>query len=167
MVTLEYIVPGLQALDAAYNDAASDDDAERFAKLAIIELCGWIEESMDALVLRCAKRRLEVARNLKICEKDIIARTYGFDYDKHFRAMLIRLVGLITVERLENQVDQAKHITMKSTLGSLRVVRDSVAHTHLKGTTRRLDAPSHAIRSFRLVYDGLFDLDETMRRAGW
>ncbi len=167
MITKQYIVPGLQALDTAYNNAASDDDAERFAKLAIIELCGWIEESMDSLVLRCGKRQLKVSKNRTYCEDDIIAPTYGFDYHKHFRYMLIRLVGLVTVERLEMQVDQAKHVTLKSTLGSLKVVRDSVAHTHLKGTTRTLDAPSVTIRRFQWVYDGLLDLDQTMRRAGW
>jgi len=53
MITKQYIVPSLQALDTAYQSAATADDAERFAKLAIIELCGWIEETMDALILRC------------------------------------------------------------------------------------------------------------------
>jgi hypothetical protein len=94
-------------------------------------------------------------------------KTYGFDYHKSFRWMLIRLVGLITVERLEQQVDQAKHDTLKSTLGALKTVRDSAAHTHLKGTTRTLDAPSVTIRSFQRVYDGLVDLDQKMRQAGF
>lgn len=167
MVTKSFIVAGLNALDLAYQHSMAADDAERFAKLAIIELCGWIEESMDDVIWRCAKRRLKVPGNLDLCEKDIIGRTYGFDYREHFRAMLIRLLGLVTVERLESQVDQPKHLTMKSTLGSLKVVRNTVAHTHLKGTTRTLDAPSVTIRSFQRVYDGLLDLDQTMRRAGW
>jgi hypothetical protein len=77
MITKQYIVPGLQAPDTAYTNAASADDAERFAKLAIIELCGWIEESMDALVLRCAKRQLKVSKNLAYCEDEIIGKTYG------------------------------------------------------------------------------------------
>jgi hypothetical protein len=167
MITKQYIVPGLQTLDTAYTSAASADDAEWFAKLAIIELYGWIEESMDALVLRCAKRQLKVSKNLAYCEDEIIGKTYGFDYQRNFRRMLIRLVGLVTVERLEKQVDQAKHDTLKSTLGTLKIVRDSAAHTHLKGTTRTLDAPSVTIRSFQRVYDGLVDLDQTMRKAGW
>jgi hypothetical protein len=166
MVTKQYIVPGLHALDTAYNQASADD-AERFAKLAIIELCGWIEESMDALVLRCAKRQLKVPKNLSYCEGEIIGKTYGFDYQRNFRWMLIRLIGLITVERLEKQVDQAKHDALKSTLGSLKLKRDAAAHTHIKGTTRTLDAPSVTISSFHRVYDGLLDLDQTMRRSGW
>jgi hypothetical protein len=167
MITKQFIVPSLQALDAAYQTAASLDDAERFAKLAIIELCGWIEESMDSLILRCGTRHLKESKNLDYCRDEIIRMTYGFDYQKHFRFMLIRLLGLIGLERLEQRVDQAKLVTMKSTLGSLRVVRDSVAHTHIKGTARTLDAPSLTLRSFQRVYDGLLDLDQTMRRSGW
>ncbi|MGH7871240.1 MAG: hypothetical protein ACREQO_03355 [Candidatus Binatia bacterium] len=167
MISKQYIGPSLQALDTAYKNAASADDAERFAKLAIIELCGWIEETLDALVLRCATRHLKVQKNLSYCKDDIIGKTYGFDYHRHFRWMLIRLVGLVSVERLEQQVDQIKHETLKSTLGSLRVARDSVAHTHLKGTTRGLDAPSMTISRYQVVYDGLMDIDRTMRMAGW
>lgn len=167
MVTKQYIVPSLQALDSAYNNAASADDAERFAKLAIIELCGWIEESMDSLVLRCGNRHLKEAANSDYCKEEIIRPTYGFDYKKHFRFMLIRLVGLIAVERLENQADQTKLITMKSTLGSLRTVRDAVAHTHLKGTTRTLDAPSVTMRNFHRIYEGLLEIDQSLRKAGY
>jgi hypothetical protein len=167
MITKQHIVPSLNALNTAYSNAASADDAERFAKLAIIELCGWIEESMDALVLRCGKRHLKASKNLVYCQDDIIGPTYGFDYHKHFRFMLVKLVGLIGVERLEGRVDQAKHAVLKSSLGSLKVVRDSVAHTHLKGATRTLDAPSVALRHFQSVYEGLLDIDQTLRRSGW
>ena len=167
MLTSSFIVQSLQALDAAYQNAPTADDAERAAKLAIIELCGWIEEAMDSLVLECANRKLTASRNVDYCKDQIIAPTYGFDYQKHFRSMLIRLVGIIAVEVLESQVDQATHASFKSTLGSLRVVRDRVAHTHLQGVTTTLDAPSVTSRSFHRVYDGLVDLDQTMRSSGW
>jgi hypothetical protein len=95
-----------------------------------------------------------------------VEQTYGFDYNKHFRLMLIRLIGLISVERIEGSVDPAKHVSFKSTLGTLKVLRDSVAHTHLKGVTRTLDAPSVTIRGFQRVYEGLLDLDRAMRNSG-
>ncbi|MFN0165951.1 MAG: hypothetical protein ACKV22_05915 [Bryobacteraceae bacterium] len=166
MISKQYIVPSLQALDHAYTNAVTADDAERFAKLAIIELCGWIEESMDELIGRWSRRHLKVQQNLDHCANDIVKPNYGFDYNKHFRGMLIKLIGLIGVERIEGRVDAAKHVTLKSTLGNLRVTRDSLAHTHLKGVTRTLDAPSVTMRSFQRVYDGLLDLDQTMRRTG-
>jgi hypothetical protein len=166
MITKKYIVPSLQILDEAYKNAATAGDAERFAKLAIIELCGWIEETMDALILRCGNRHLKETNNRSYCEKEIVRKTYGFEYQKHFRFMLIRLIGIISVERIEKLVDPTKSTVMMSTLVSLKTVRDNVAHTHLKGATRSLDAPSVTINRFEKVHDGLLDLDQKLRSYG-
>lgn len=167
MITRAHIDPCLQVLDTAYNAATDPYDAERFAKLAIIELCGWIEESIDAMVMRCGKRNLKDRNNYAYCEKQIIERTWGFEYDKHFRMMLIRLVGLIQLEKLEQIFDPVKFAKMKGTLRTLKSVRDSVAHTHLKGTARTLSAPSVMIRNFQDVYDGLMDMDRKLRSSGF
>jgi hypothetical protein len=163
MITKGYIDSTLKELDAAYSSAATPADAQRYAKLAIIELCGWIEESMDSIVLRCSKRHVKHPANQTYCEQKIIKRTYGFDYQDHFRFMLIRLVGLINVERLEQQVDQPKYIQMTAALSSLKALRDVEAHTHLKGTTRTLSAPSVIISKFQPVYDGLMEFDRNLR----
>jgi len=164
MITKGYIDGTLRALDAAYATAVTPDDAQRYAKLAIIELCGWIEESMDGLILRCSKRHLKHQPNQAYCEGRIIRTTYGFDYEVHFRFMLIRLVGLINVEKLEQQVNQPKYIQMTAALSFLKTLRDVEAHTHLKGTTRTLTAPSVIIGKFQPVYDGLMEFDQAMRR---
>jgi len=166
MIGKQDIVPSLRALDAAYQ-GTHGPEAERFAKLAIIELCGWIEEAMDEVVNRCSSRHLTVPDNRNYCEREIVRKTSGFGYDKHFRSMLIRLIGLVGMEKVENQVDPAKLILLKTTLNRLLVVRNSVAHTHLKGVTRTLDAPSVTIDNFKFVYEGLLDLSRTMRRTGW
>lgn len=167
MITKGYIDSTLRALDAAYRTAATPDDAQRYAKLAIIELCGWIEESMDGVIFRCSKRHLKDPANQTYCEGKIIRNTWGFDYDPHFRFMLMRLVGLINVEKLEQQVDQPKYVLMTAALTFLKALRDVEAHTHLKGTTRTLTAPSVIINKFQEVYDGLLDFDGTMRRCKW
>jgi hypothetical protein len=101
MIAKTQIVQTLQSLDARYQTAGSAEEAQWFAKLAIIELCGWIEESMDEVIRRCSKRHLRVAANQAMCQDDIIGKTYGFEYKKHFRSMLIRLLGLVAVEQLE------------------------------------------------------------------
>ena len=167
MVTKGYIDSTLRALDTAYATAPTPDDAQRYAKLAIIELCGWIEESMDGIVHRCSTRHLKETANQKFCDAQIIRRTYGFDYDGNFRLMLMRLIGLINVEKIEKHVDQPKYLLMTAALSFLKALRDVEAHTHLKGTTRMLTAPSVVIGKFNDVYAGLLDLDQTMRRHKW
>lgn len=167
MITTGFIVPSLQALDRAYRVSSSPDDAEMFAKLAVIELCGWIEESMDQIVLRSAKRHLKLPENLKLCESEFVGKTYGFDYNKNFRMMLIKTIGLIEVERIETSVNQAKHGAFKAALDSLKKVRNTLAHTHLKGATRTLDAPSMAMQHLNNVHQGLVEIDRMMRSRGW
>jgi hypothetical protein len=116
MVTRSYIVSNLSSLSRSFTNAKNQRDSLFFSKLAILELCGWIEESMDDVVTRCSARRLKLQANIEHCEKQIVKRTYGFDYQEHFRSMLIRLLGLINVEKIESRVDQQKLQRMTAAL---------------------------------------------------
>src|SRR3990172_214960 len=130
-----------------------------FAKLAIIEACGWIEESMDDIVRRCTTRYLNDLRNIRSVEGDIIKNTHSFKYDPNFRNMLIQVLGLINVERLELTYDQNKFVHMSSSLDILKQRRDDQAHTYVKGTTPVIDAPSITKDRFLKAYDGLKDIE--------
>jgi hypothetical protein len=166
MIAKSQIEQTLQSLDARYQAAASAEEANWFAKLAIIELCGWIEESMDEVIRRCSRRHLKVMANQELCEGDIIAKTYGFEYKRHFRNMLIRLLGLVAVEQLEQQIDPSIYAKMDGALSFLKPFRDSYAHTHLKRTTS-INAPSLTKSKLQPVYDGLMEFDRAIRRGRW
>lgn len=146
-----------------YRKAATQKHSLFYSKLAVLELCGWIEESMDDVILRCASRHLAEDSNRKKIREDVVKRTYGFEYENHFRKMLIQLVGLIEVERIESSVDQVKKDQLKATLGALKASRDGEAHTHLKGVTRTINAPSVTLNQFELVADGLLEYDRVIR----
>ena len=163
MIVKKEILKSLSGLNRSYQRAKSQREAFLCSKLAILELCGWIEESMDDVVLRYAKRHLKIAANVKFVESEIVKKTHGFDYEFHFRRMLIRLVGLINVEKIEKTVDQHKQAKLKATLAALKIVRDSQAHTHTKGTTQRIDAPSVTLSQLPVLYDGLKEYDRTLR----
>lgn len=168
MIAKTYILANLKALDYSYRHARTAKEAQFFAKLAILELCGWIEESMDEIILRCGRKHLKQTTNVKYCENDIVKRTYGFDYQSNFRSMLIRVLGLIVVERVESAIDSMVHTQMLSALSSLKQQRDSEAHTHLKGMTRTINSPSVTITQFPPVYDGLIAFDDAIRaRTKW
>ena len=165
MITKSYILENLKSLDYKYKKARSAKEALFCSKLAILELCGWIEESMDDVIRRCANKKLENHVNRKYCENQIIGKNYGFDYSKNFRSMLIRLMGLVAVEALERKVDAKKCATLKATLSSLKRTRDSEAHTHIKGRTRTLNAPSVTIAYFHILYEGLQEFELKIRKA--
>ena len=121
---------------------------------------------MDAIVRCCATRNLKTAANRALIETNV-ARTFGFEYQKHFRELIIRVIGLRSLEKVERSVDTAQFAKLTAALGALKTRRDSQAHTYIKGTTLILDAPSVTRTRFEEVYDGLNDFDTTMRRLGF
>ena len=134
-----------------------------FSKLAIIEACGWIEESMDDIIRGCANKHLKEPKNLRSVE-NLVKRTYGFHYEDNFRDMLIHIIGIIKLEILEQIFDQHKFTQMTSSLGVLKQRRDELAHTYIKGTTPTIDAPSLTKNRFLNVYEGLKDVESSIRK---
>lgn len=164
MIAQTNIVASLNSLERSYNNAANLRSTHFYSKLALLELCGWIEESMDDIVLRCARRHLKDRKNIKFVADQTIKRTYGFEYEKHFRKMLIHLFGIINTEKLERKVDQRKWQLFKAALNNLKTKRNTEAHTHIKGAMRHIDAPSITIAQFPALYDGLIEFDTTIKR---
>jgi len=118
---------------------------------------------MDDVVLRCARKHLRDQDNLDFVKKIIIKKNYGFDYVMNFRKMLVGVIGLVNVERLERAVDQAKKDQLEAALDSLKTIRNSQAHTHIRGVTTTINAPSWTISQFAPVYEGLIEFDRWLR----
>ena len=159
MIAKRYILNNLKTLKKLYDKTSRTQEVILYSKMAILELCGWIEETMDDIVRKCSKRNLKDSDNIKYVENNIIKRTHGFDYNDNFRKMLMQVLGIITVEELESKLDLSKFQMMKSTLRTLKLNRDNEAHTHIKGVTTKLDAPSVTISRFWHVNEGLTDID--------
>ena len=78
--------------------------------------------------------------------------------------MLMRVVGLVKIEKLEKLLDQQKWETMKSSLKWLKEKRDQQAHTYITDVTTTIDAPSVITSHFETVYKGLKDVEMCVRR---
>lgn len=156
MVVKKYIEENLKHLDQAYRKETDNKKATYYSKLAILELCGWIEISMDGLVLSHCSKKVKQQDNIKLVEANV-RRTYGFDYDQHFRKMLIQLVGVATCETIETKVDVAKKTKLEAQLALLKTMRDRLAHTYIKGTPQAnsVDAPSVTRSRLVDIYEGL------------
>ncbi len=166
MIARSYVQSNLKGLDRLFLRAKTPKEALYYSKLALLELCGWIEETMDDVVVRCSVRCLADAGNRKHIKDGVVKRNYGFEYHRHFRQMLVQVVGLSTMESLERRFDHTKHARLIATLASLKALRDSEAHTHLKGVTHTIAAPSVTLSYFTAVYEGLVDIDSTLRSGG-
>lgn len=165
MIAVSYIDNTLKELDKLYNKSSSQKKAIYFSKLALIELCGWIEETLDDIILRHSHRHLREPDNKKYCSDEIVNPNYGFQYKRNVRPMLISLIGLIEVESLEKELEKTGQITaLKGHLGNIRDSRNLAAHTHLKGITRNFNAPSRTIGDFNRIKPILEKIDQELRK---
>lgn len=167
MIARSEIEKNLRSLNRRFLWAKSHKEELYASKFAIIELGGWIEMSMDDVIERCAIRHLSVQDNRDYCHEQIISRTYGFEYHKHFRGMLARLLGLVNVERLERVVDGPVHSAFLASLSAMKVARDSEAHTYIKGAAKAINAPSVTIVHYQQIDRGLSQIDEILRSRRW
>lgn len=165
MIPVTYIKRNVNHLGTSYRKSHKPINSLLYAKLAIIEVGGWVEISMDDLISR-AGARLMVAANKKHLEKKIIERTWGFDYHSNFRSMLIQVVGIICVEKIEKSVNAGIFAKMQAALTLLKTARHDVAHTYIKNATfgAPIPAPSVVLSYFADIYAGLKDIEATMRK---
>lgn len=164
MIALSYITSSLKELEKLYNSAPSKKKAIYYSKLATLELCGWVEDTVDDIVIRHANRNLCEPSNKKYIKKDIVKRTNGFQYEYHIRPMLISVMGIIALEKLEKEFEKKSRITiLKTSLQNLRDSRNKAAHTHLKGASNIYDAPSVMLNEFNKIKIVLLEIDNELR----
>lgn len=163
MIAKSYIENNLKQLNRLYNDADTQKKELYYSKLAMLELCGWIEESMDDIAIKCANRILNERQNKTFVRDKVVKPIYGFEYKNHFRKMLMQVIGLVNIEKLERKVDPVKYARLISTLGTLKASRNGEAHTHIKGVARTIDAPSVTLHRFYLVYEGLKNFESELK----
>lgn len=155
----------LMHLDKLYNSSTDRYETHYYSKLAMLELCGWIEESMDDIVRCCANRNLNSSYNREV-EREIIKPIHGFDYKNHFRKMLLFVIGLKYFHVLEGSIDPLILTPFISTLETLKTPRNVEAHSHIN-ITRVVDAPSITLRNFNNVYRGLKSFERKLREIGF
>lgn len=156
-----YILQNLSTLEHRFNHARSQKILLLYSKVAVLELCGWIEMTMDEIVLGLARRKLKDVDNLKRVDAET-KRNHGFDYDNNYRKLLCYCIGIVTVEKIEQKADITKFVKLKAELKNLKQSRDALAHTYVKGFTHQIDAPSITRSRFIHLYDGLKDLERAI-----
>lgn len=145
----------LRQLDVWYNEPSEGGDRPKLlSKLAVLELCGWIEGEFDRLALLVEAGRLNDPDWVKT---NVISRTSGFTYTDHWRPMLSRLVGEVFARRVEAGLEQqapGELDQLKSLLGSLWKVRCDFAHADIAANLaaqQTFSAPSWSINQHRIL----------------
>ncbi len=161
------IKENLEDLNIWYKEPNSSNKLrpQFLSKIAVIELCGWTEEAMDDIVFKCADKLLS-KQNKKDVE-ELMGRVHGFDYRQHFLKMLAPIIGHISVQDVELNLDQGKFVCLCAALADLKTIRDELAHTHIAGQMPRLFAPSVTLDYFIKIYMGLVDYENVLISKGY
>ncbi len=163
MIAKTRILRTLNSLDNLYRTGRYPFHLLFYSKLAVLEFSGWIEEAMDDLVIRHARKRLKNPRDVKYVQNQIIKRNHSFSYEKHFREMLTKLVGIVGFSQLERQANQRLLPKLIAELNYLKTERDKHAHKHIPNTTLQIDSPSVTRGRFTNVYNGIREFERLLR----
>jgi hypothetical protein len=124
------------------------------SKLAVLELCGWIEGEFDRLAMLAEKKSLN---DSDWVQRNVTANTSGFKYLEHWRPMLTKLVGESIARRIEKRLYDSSPADMeqlKSLLGTLWTLRCAFAHGDLVANQQAaqvFNAPTWTINQHRII----------------
>jgi hypothetical protein len=162
MVVKKHIMNNIKRLDSLYNSSPTVE-ATYYSKLAIIELCGWIELSMDNIVEHFANKNLKT-QPFKDSFKSLKDKNYGFDYKQNFRKMLSQTAGLHNTEKVETKLNITGQIAvLDATLDSLKALRNDAAHSYID-TTKTYQAPSVTKSQLEQIYPILKDFSKEVKK---
>jgi len=157
------IITTLTTIDNWFNEpSAGSDRSKLLSKLAVLELCGWLETEQDRIIKSLNKICLNDEDWTK---REIIEKNFGFDYKKHFRPMLNKLIGEHVTRKIEWQVDQKfpgdidKIVSYTAGLWKKRCefAHEDIASNIAKQQT--FDAPSWSINQHRIISKAFFRLE--------
>lgn len=154
MVVRKHILATLNNLEIKYNSALSSPDYKEpiyISKLALLEYCGWLEETIDIIARRAIKNKLTRTEIIQSFES-IVSGTYGFEYKKYFRPLLTKTIGIVNINNLEVQLDRNGSLsTLISELDSIWGDRGHAAHSWVTGM-KTYPAPSNIKNKLLTVY---------------
>ena len=149
-VTKTNIAKNLKELDKLYNFSSSNMHKIFYSKLALIEYCGWLENSIDILMFRAMKDVNDPS--LKRNGEESIKRNYGFTFSEHFKVLLIKILGLSKTQELIGFLRRnGDFVVLEAKLNNLKTLRNEAAHNYYVGN-QVYNSPQFYIQELNLVY---------------
>lgn len=142
----------LDRLDVEYNNQILDIQMPiLFSKLAVIEFCGWIEESFDDVLYQYIGNHIVDSNHIRIARK-FVNTNYGFDYEKNTFKLFSIVLGINNWENILDKVPPRDLTNFQTTLSSYTVIRNRAAHTYTPiGRTITYDSPSVVLGEFNKI----------------
>lgn len=113
------------------------------SKMALMEVGGWIEQTVDAILYYYIEHTVNDAVLAETLKKEIVDRTYGFRYSKEFRPLCEKILGAAQFAKITSLMEKkGLYQVLQSCMNQLADNRNRAAHTYWSKVTPRFDAPS-------------------------
>lgn len=143
----------LTILEVQYSSTITSADQTlpiAYSKLSVLELGGWIEESVDTILINYIDNKI-LSEECKNKTKEIINKNNSFEYG-HLYHIFICALGVNNWENIIDNVGNPNIALFAATCNSYKRPRNSAAHTYqLASTTSNYQAPSQVIIDFRKI----------------
>ena len=167
------IEKNLSLLKKQYDKAMSSSrmdaslEAALYSKFALLEFCGWLEETVDKILFDYIDRTITNIAVRKTIKEEIINRVYGFKYKEEFRPLFEKIIGAGNFQHIISRLAslRGRDELLKNKLAELTKARNRAAHTHhIKGVTPNYDAPSTTIENFKKLKPILYSIERMVKK---
>lgn len=161
MVDYTTIEQTLNELNTQYNKSSDLKMQILISKFALLEFCGWIEVTMDDILLEYL---LANVSNVDIQEsaKKRIENNWGFHFQSNIEPLFCYIIGVVNWQKVVNSLDQInKKEVLVSTLNNFTKKRGTAAHTNTQ-VTQSYDAPSTIKNNFDNIVVAIKQIQATV-----
>ena len=144
----------LQRIEVEYNNYMTTSDPympQLLSKLAVMEFCGWIEESIDEILNNYLDTHIVDVNGKRIIQ-NFIKKIYGFSFEKHMYQGLSLVIGANNLENILDGLTPMDKSNLESIANSYHSERNDAAHKNtIIGVTRRFSSPSQVLTDLNKI----------------
>lgn len=165
----------LDELETLFQNAQSPERSIMYAKYALLELCGWIEQAEDHIVLDAVNSLTDTDLKKHITES--VSKNYSFEFKK-FVSLLCSVIGAIEYEKMCNEnlpvtTGTRPFNSLESNIDLLKRTRNQHAHTHFEPGNQRNNfaqvnsspnlSPNLLKQRAKDIYEGFEELERSLK----
>lgn len=125
-----------------------------YSKLALMEYCGWIECSIDLIMMRVTEA--DYTAVISSTGKSFLKSINNFSYKDHFIKILVQVLGMANAEKLVEYFKESGELdALEAKLDNteLKKNRNIAAHTYHRDNSISYDAPNIFISEVNNFFD--------------
>ncbi len=165
MVDYTTIRTVLQRIEVEYNNYMTSSDPympQLLSKLAVMEFCGWIEESIDNILYDYLDNHL-IDNNGKRIIKGFVKKVYGFSFEENIYKIFAIVVGANNWENIYDSLSTIDKNNFKSIVNTYSSIRNGAAHSNtVIGVTLNYNTPSQVISDFSKIEPAIKSIEASV-----